>query len=345
MKIVKKISSIFIALSLMLTVVGFVSAAPASEADIRQRLNAMQVKDEKNNRMVAVKDYPDVVNVITTLLLDVKVDQSDFENKSQLTGSSGYGLGYLMKDPIMRECENEKQLLGGLLDMVTRSSYASKSHFPDGLGRDMDYSGIVGNIKEGNGNTKRRFYWINKEKSKQYIKSLIDGQVKIDERDYDSLFLKHTEGMIANYFGGIENVFSDDELFAKFVQSIIEVMRDTTIGLQLSESGFTKQASDKRSDAVNDYKKMGQYLVTKILGSKGLEEGKDYEVVYDKETGYIKELKNLSKGSQSSSSAASTDNSAHAELMNNVLLVVCILLAIVVIGAIVVVIVALVKRK
>ncbi len=345
MKIIKKISSIFIALSLIFTVVGFASAAPAAEAEIKQRLNAMQIKDAKANKTVEVKNYPDCVNVITKMLLDLKVEPSDFENTGQISGS-GYGLGYLMNNPIMDGCEDEKQLLNGLLYMVTMSSYASKNSFPDSCAQDMDYSGIIANLKEGsNGNMKKRFYWINKEKSKQYIKSLLDGQVKIDEKDYDSLFLKHTEEMIANYFGGIENIFSDDELFARFVQSIIEIMKDGTIGLQLSENGFTKQASAKRSDAINDYKKMGQYLVTKILGFKGLEEGKDYEVVYDKETGYIKELKNLKKESQSSSSDASKDNSAQAELMKNVFIVACILLAIIVVGAIVVVIFALVKRK
>lgn len=345
MKLVKRISSIFLALTIVLTVVGFASAAPATENEIKQRINGIQIKDSKTNKKVAVKDYPDVVNVITKMLLDLKVEQSDFENTSQLT-TSGYGMGYLMKDPIMEGCENEKDVLNGMLYMISRSQYVSKNHFPDGCAKDVDYSGIIANLEEGNGNKRKRFYWINKDKSKQYIKSLLDGQVAINESDYDSLFLKHTEGIIANYFDGIDNVFSDDELFTKFVQSIIEVMKDGTIGLQLSEKGFTKQASDKRSDAVNDYKKIGQYLVTKILGSKGLEEGKDYEVVYDSTTGYIKELKNLaSKESKASSSVASEEGSAHSQLMNNIFIVVCILLAVIVVGAVIVVIVVLVKRK
>lgn len=345
MKLIKKIGSIFLALSIMFAVVGFASAVPATEDEIKQRLNSMQIKDAKNNKTVAVKDYPDTVNVITKMLLDLKVEQSDFENTSQI-GSSGYGLGYLMKDPTMNECENEKDLLSGLLYMITMSGYASKNSFPDGCAQDMDYSGIIANLQESNGNKKKRFYWINKETSKQYIKSLLDGTAAINESDYDSLFLKHTEGIIANYFDGIDNVFSNDELFSKFVQSIIEVIKDNTIGLQLSESGFTKQASAKRADAVNDYKKIGQYLVKNILGYKGLEEGKDYEVVYDSETGYIKELKNLaSKESKSSSSAVSENISAHAQLMNNVVIVVCILLAIIVVAAVVIVIFALIKSK
>ena len=339
MKIMKKISSIFLALSIMFSVVVFASAAPATEDYIRQRLNGMQIKSSKTNKTLAVKDYPDAVNVITKMLLDLKVEQSDFENTSQISASSDYGLGYLMKDAVMEECENEQQLLGGLLYMITMSSYASKNSCP-GCAKDMDYSGIVAELKEGNGNKRKRFYWINKEKAKQYIKSLLDGQVKIDEKDYDSLFLKHTEGIIANYFGGIDNVFSDDALFSKFDQSIIEIMKDDTIGLQLSENGFTKQASEKRADAVNDYKKMGQYLVKNILGSKGLEEGTDYEVVFDKETGHIKELKHLK--SNDVSSVSSEDNSAHSQLMNNVFVVVCILLAVIVVAAVVTVIVVLV---
>ena len=340
-KLVKRISSIFLALTIVLTVVGFASAAPATENEIKQRINGIQIKDSKTNKKVAVKDYPDVVNVITKMLLDLKVEQSDFDNKKPVVG-----LGAYIENAIMDSCQNEKDVLSGMIYMISMSQYASKNHFPDGCASDEDYSGIIANLEEGNGNKRKRFYWINKDKSKQYIKSLLDGQVAINESDYDSLFLKHTEGIIANYFGGIDNVFSDDELFAKFVQSIMEVMKDGTIGLQLSEKGFTKQASAKRSDAVNDYKKIGQYLVTKILGSKGLEEGKDYEVVYDSTTGHIKELKNLSsKESTASSSVSSEDNSAYAQLMNNVFIVVCILLAVIVAAAVIIVIVVLVKRK
>lgn len=92
---------------------------------------------------------------------------------------------------------------------------------------------------------------------------------------------------------------------------------------------------------------MGQYLVKSIFGHKGLEGGKDYGVNYDEETGYIEEIKNLSKEkSKDVSSAVSESNpSAHDQLMSNVFVVACALLAVIFMAAIVIVVYALIKRK
>lgn len=341
MKLFKKISSMFVALSLMLSVISFVSAAPASEAEVRQYLNGIQITDSNTKKKKSVSEYPDVVNAVTSLLLDLKVEQGDF-NTSDIKR-----LGHFLNNPSLDGVDNPKFVLNGLINVICMVQFVSDYSLPDGCASDMDYQGMIGYIKESNGNKKKRFYWINKNKAKEYVQSLMDGKVAIQDEDYDSLFLKHTEEIIIKYFGDTEAVFSDEELFAKFVQSIIEIMKDNTIGLQLSEYGFTKQASDKRAEAVSDYKKMGQYLVKTILGYKGLEEGKDYELVYDEETGYIKEIKKAaSKESKVESSSVSEDsNSAHAQLMNNVFIAACVLLAVIVIAAAVFVIYALIKRK
>ncbi len=341
MKSLKKISSIFVAICIMLNVFCFVSAAPVSEEEVKQYLNGIQFTDANTRNKKALSEYPDVVNVVTALLLDLKVEQGDFNT------SEANRLGYHLNNPAINDVDNPKSLLNGLLHVIGMVRFVSNYSAPDGCAADMDYQGVIGYIKESNGNKKKRFYWINKNKAKEYVKSLIDGKVAIQDNDYDSLFLKHTEEIIIKYFGDAETVLNDEGLFAKFVQSIIEIMKDDTIGLNLSENGFTKKASAKRAEAVSDYKKMGQYLVKSIFGHKGLEEGKDYEVSYDEETGYIKEIKNLSKEkSKDVSSAASESNdSAHAQLMNNVFIVACILLAVIVIAAAVIVVYALIKRK
>ncbi len=341
MKLLKRISSVFIALSLILSVVCFVSAAPASEAEVKQYLNGIQLTDSVTKNKKAVSEYPDVVNVVTAVLLDLKVEQGDF-NTSDIKR-----LGYSLKNASLEGVDNPQFVLNRLLNTVCMVEFVSGYGAPDGFAADMDYQGVIGYVKESNGNKKKRFYWINKNKAKEYIQSLIDGKVAIQNKDYDSFFLKHTEEIIVKYFGDTESVFSDDELFATFVQSIIEIMRDDTIGLQLSEYGFTKQASEKRAKAVSEYKKMGQYLVKNILGHKGLEEGKDYEIVYDEETGYIEEIKKLSseKSKDESSSVSESSPSVQDQLMKNVFIVAFILLVVIVIAAAVIVVYALIKRK
>lgn len=341
MKLLKKISSIFIAVCLMLNVFAFVGAAPASEAEIRQYLNGIQITDATTKNKKVLSEYPDVVNVVTALLLDLKVEQGDF-NASDINK-----LGYFLQNPSLDGVDNPKYVINGLLNVIGMVQFVSGYSVPDGCASDMDYQGVIGYVKESNGNKKKRFYWINKNKAKEYVKSLIDGKVAIQDKDYDSLFLKHTEEMIIKYFGGTEAVFGDDGLFAKFVQSIIEIMKDNTIGLQLSEYGFTKQPSEKRVEVVSDYKKMGQYLVKSILGHKGLEEGKDYEVSYDDETGYIKEIKKLSseKSKDESSSVSESSPSMKDQLMKNVFIVACVLLVVIVIAAAVILVYALIKRK
>lgn len=138
--------------------------------------------------------------------------------------------------------------------------FVSNYSAPDGCAADMDYQGVIGYIKESNGNRKKRFYWINKNKAKEYVQSLIDGKVAIEDKDYDSLFLKHTEEIIIKYFGDAETVFNDESLFAKFVQSIIEIMKDDTIGLNLSENGFTKKLPLKGLRRLVITKKWGNIL-------------------------------------------------------------------------------------
>lgn len=78
------------------------------------------------------------------------------------------------------------------------------------------------------------------------------------------------------------------------------------------------------SGEANSYKKLGQNVVTKTLEYKGLAEGKDYEIVYNEETGYIKEIRKVS---------------------NNFLILVSIFLAVVAIAAVTILIVVLSRKK
>ena len=210
----------------------------------------------------------------------------------------------------------------------------------------MDYSGLIAYIKDNNDKGKKNFYWINKENSKKYIQSLIDGKVSIDPSDYDDLFLKSAEQAVVKYIGDVDALFSDDAVASKFVEAILKIIKNDT-GLTLGETEFKREASSKRTEAVDDYKKMGKYLVKNTLETKGLEEGKDYEIVYDDETGYIKEIKKLSseKSKDESSSVSESSPSMKDQLMKNIFIVACILLVVIVIAAAVIVVYALIKRK
>lgn len=339
MKLLKKISSVFIALSLMLSVVCFVSAAPASEAEIRQYLNGIQITDVNTRNKKAVSEYPDVVNVVTAVYLDLKVDQGDF-NTSDIKR-----LGYYLKNPSLDGVDNPQYVLNGLLNTASICELVSKYRVQS-FGADMGYSGLIAYIKDNNDKGKKNFYWINKENSKKYIQSLIDGKVSIDPSDYDDLFLKSAEQAVVKYIGDVDALFSDDAVASKFVESILKIIKNDT-GLTLGETEFKREASSKRTEAVDDYKKMGKYLVKNTLETKGLEEGKDYEIVYDDETGYIKEIKKLSseKSKDESSAVSESGPSDQDQLMKNIFIVACILLVVIVIVAAVIVVYALIKRK
>ena len=90
MKILKRISSIFIALSLMLTVVGFASADSISKEDMRTYLNQFPAglpSDYDAKDMPTLKQYPKVVDALAQLFVDVKADSDDFDlyDKNKMT--------------------------------------------------------------------------------------------------------------------------------------------------------------------------------------------------------------------------------------------------------------------
>ena len=68
MKLIKKISSIFIALSIMLVVVGLASAASVSEEDLKTFLMQFPIgrtDDYNSSNMPTLKQYPKALNCLS----------------------------------------------------------------------------------------------------------------------------------------------------------------------------------------------------------------------------------------------------------------------------------------
>lgn len=359
MKIIKKISSIFIALVITIITISLASAAPASKEELRTYLKQIPIGhpeeyDAKN--MPTLEKYPKVVDALAQLFVDVKADSDDFDRYDKNKMAAKLYSNRIKKD-VLESNSRYKNMLVFLPYVSVLDNYKFTSDYKY-IDDQSPYGPMhfcyMPKIIDRNGNEKFDFIWVDKDECKKTVKQMMDGTFDINENifwkgkfkndDHDLLFLKHVQDAAIKYFGDIDSFFNDEEFSTIFFKTIFEVITDNgkTPG---NDQKMISIVSSNNSAAISDYKRLGKDIIKKSLGYRGHEEGKDYEIVYDKETGYIKELKNLAKGSQSSSSAASTDNSAHAELMNNVLVVVCILLAIVVISAIVVVIVALIKRK
>ncbi len=74
MKMLRKISSVFIALSLTLSVVCFVSAASVEKQDLKSLMGELFVRSSKDNNsgnITKLKQYPHIVDALSQMLIDL----------------------------------------------------------------------------------------------------------------------------------------------------------------------------------------------------------------------------------------------------------------------------------
>ncbi len=338
MKLLKKFGSIFIAVCLMLNVFVFVSAARVSEGTLREFLAQFPLGNDEeysSGSKPCLRQYPKANDALVQLLLDVKVDDVDIdvENDNSLA-SRLYSIRVDKKYLESGSPWIEMFIFLHLTSAADGYKFVSNYKF-DRAHSSFDPLHFCCKPKfiDNNGNEKVYFRWIDKEKCKETVKQMMDGTFDVREipllgnyfknDDRNLLFFKHIQDAIIKYLGGIDAFFNDDELSTKFFSTMLEESSKSGKSSFGNEKTVTMVSTGK-SEEVNSYKKLGQDIVTKTLEYKGLAEGKDYEIVYNEETGYIKEIRKVS---------------------NNFLILVCIFLAVVVVALAVVLIVILTKKK
>lgn len=359
MRLLKKISSVFIALSLMLSVVCFVSANTASKSFfsksfLRENLGNLPIgnpKDYNSSNMPYLREYPKVVNALSQLLEDIKVDgdEVDTNNEGGLVNNLclyRFNKQFLELDSRYKNMLIYMVYVERLEDCNFKSDYklspdrhlCSPLHF-------CDMPVIVGdNIKEKFG-----FYWIDKEECKHTVKLMMDGTFDIKENyfwkdkfkndDQDLLFFKYIQDSIIKYFGDIDSFFDDDDFCTNFFKTMIETTTDNGKS-PWDDQKMISLVSSNKTEQINDYKKLGHDTIKKSLEYRGHEEGKDYEIEYDETTGYIKEIKKLSN-----KNLKFDGMTVVSQLMNNLLIIACVFLALIVIAIGIILIVVLSKKN
>lgn len=361
MKLLKRTCSFLVACCIMLSVVCFAGAVSVPEGALREFLEQFPVgSDEAYNsdNKPRLRQYPKATDALVQFLLDVKVDYADIdiENDNSLASK-------LYSIRIKREYLESGSPWTEMFVFLQLASAADGYKFVSNYKFDRSQSSFDPlhfccrlKIIDNNGNEKIYFRWIDKEKCKTTVKQMMDGTFDVREipifgdyfqkNDRNLLFFKHIQDAVIKYFGDIDSFFNDDEFSTRFFRTMLEESANSGKSSVGNEKMVT-MVSASESESGKTYKQLGYDIVTKALEYKGLTEGKDYEIVYDESTGYIKELKKLSgTKSQASSSVASEDiSSAQAQLMNNIFIAACILLAVIVVTASVIVVYALIKRK
>lgn len=356
MKIIKKISSIFIALSLMLTVFGFASAAPLEEEKVKAAVGAFQIGDPSvygSTGGPRLREYPKVVDALSNLLLDVKVELDDLN--CERTGSLG--------DKLLLTYVNRNILTSGsrYLNMLIFLSYASvlnNCKFISDYKYIYDQSSYgpmhfcyMPKIIDRNGNEQFDFIWVDKDECKKTVKQMMDGTFDINENifwkgkfkndDHDLLFLKHVQDAAIKYFGDIDSFFDDEEFSTIFFKTMFEIITDKGKSPG-NDKKMISIVSSNSSAAISDYKRLGKNIIKKSLEYRGHEEGKDYEIEYDDSTGYIKTIKKLSNKDLKNGAVSVNDA---VQIMSAMLIFAFIFLALIVIAAVVVIVVVLAKKR
>ncbi len=356
MKILKRISSIFIALSLMLTVVGFASADSISKEDMRTYLNQFPAglpSDYDAKDMPTLKQYPKVVDALAQLFVDVKADSDDFDlyDKNKMTAKL---YSNRIKKDVLESNSRYKNMLvfSAYVSVLDNYKFTSDYKYID----DQSPYGpmhfcYMPKIIDRNGNEKFDFIWVDKDECKKTVKQMMDGTFDINENifwkgkfkndDHDLLFLKHVQDAAIKYFGDIDSFFNDEEFSTIFFKTMFEVITDNgkTPG---NDQKMISIVSSNNSAAISDYKRLGKDIIKKSLGYRGHEEGKDYEIEYDDSTGYIKTIKKLS--SKDLKNGAIDINDA-LQIMSSMFIFAFIFLAVLVVAAVVVIVVVLAKKR
>ncbi len=359
MRLLKKISSVFIALSLMLSVVCFVSANTASKSFflrsfLRENLENLPIgnpEEYDSNNMPYLGEYPKVVNALSQLLEDMKVDGDEVNTNNKDSLAAKLYL-YRIKQNFLELDSRYKNMLIYMAYVGILEDYNFVSGYK--LPKDRQLYGplhfcYMPLIVDDNGKEKLEFYWVDKEECKQTVKQMMDGTFDIKENyfwkdkfkndDKDLLFLKYTQDAIIKYFGDIDSFFNDEDFCTKFFMTMFEIITNNGKSPGNDQKMISIVSSNK-DDAVKDYKKLGHDIIKKSLEYRKHEEGKDYEIEYDETTGYIKSIQKLSN-----KNLKFDGTTVVFQLMNNILIVACVFLALVVMAVVVILIVILSKKN
>lgn len=353
MKVLKRIVSIFLALSIVFTFVGFAGATSVSKEELQKYLNKLPIghpEDYDSSNMPYLEKYPKVVDALSQLLLDVKADSDDFDvnNKDKLAYklySRRIKKEYIELDSRYKNMIIFMGCISVFYDYKFDSNY--KIANPSLYGP-MHFC-YMAKIIDNSGNEQLNFYWIDKEECKKTVKQMMDGTFDINENyfwkdkfkndDHDLLFLKYTQDAMIKYFGDIDSLFDDEEFSTKFFKSMFEVITDNGKASANDQKMISIVSADK-NEAIKDYKRLGHDIIKKSLEYRGHEEGKDYEIEYDDTTGYIKSIKKLSNKDLKNGNIEVV-----VQLMNNVVIIAFIFLAIIVVAAVVIIVVVLAKKR
>ena len=351
MKLLKKVSSIFLALIITVITSSFVSAASVSKEPLQKFLKKFPMGNPEtynSNNMPYLEKYPKVVDALSQFLIDVKADENDFDNNNKDSLSRKLYSFRIKQDVLQSNSRyNNMLIFMAYVSVFNDYNFVSGYKYREGISLfgPMHFCYML-KIIDNNGNEKFDFIWVDKDECKKTVKQMMDGTFDIDENyfwkgrfkndDHDLLFLKHVQNAVIKYFGDIDSFFDDEEFSTIFFKTMFEVITDNGKSPS-NDQKMISIVSSNSSEEIDDYKTLGHNIIKKSLEYRGLEEEKDYAIEYDDVTGYVKSIKQLSN--------KDLKGGVIANYLTILLIVAGILFALFVIAVIVIVVVILTRKR